>query len=296
MYPRWPTYTSVAERRRKAKLATAKLAKKGQSTSPVVIEAGRNSIARTFWGKAWCKNLESYSDYSNRLPRGRSYVRNGSVVDLQIAPGEVRALVSGSSMYRVRVGISPVPKARWKAICKDCAGAIDSLVELLQGKFSKGVMERMCRQKAGLFPSPAEIQVSCSCPDSAVVCKHVAAVFYGIGARLDHAPRLLFELRQVAEKDLIASAGAGLAVEKKGAGDSRILRDSAALSEMFGLELASDAPADAKAKAPARRRERTPPASRRRPAKSPAATKVSSRERRTNARPTAKGRKSRPVR
>ena len=176
--------------------------RKRASVSPVVIE-GR-TIAKTFWGKAWCDNLERYSDYANRLPRGRTYVRNGSVIDLQIAPGEIKALVSGSEIYKVTVKVAPVSKARWKSICTDCAGAIDSLVELLQGRFSKGVMERVCQQRSGLFPSPDEIKLSCSCPDWADMCKHVAAVLYGIGARLDQQPELLFRLHKVDEKELIA--------------------------------------------------------------------------------------------
>src|ERR1039458_4488689 len=195
MFYEWRPYVSVAERRRKAAREMAKLAKKGHPVSPVVID-GR-AIAKTFWGKSWCENLERYSDYCNRLPRGRTYVRNGSVVDLQIAPSEIKARVSGSEIYEVVVNVSAVPKARWNSICADCAGAIDSLVELLQGRFSKGVMERICQQKTGLFPAPAEIHFTCSCPDWASMCKHVAAVLYGIGARLDERPGLLFKLRKV---------------------------------------------------------------------------------------------------
>jgi uncharacterized Zn finger protein len=157
MFYEWRPYVSVAERRRKAARAMDKLAKKGHPVSPVVIE-GR-AIAQTFWGKSWCDNLERYSDYSNRLPRGRTYVRNGSVVDLQIASGEISAHVSGSELYKVNVKVSAVPKVRWRAICADCAGAIDSLVELLQGRFSKGVMERICQQQTGLFPAPTEIHL-----------------------------------------------------------------------------------------------------------------------------------------
>ena len=156
----WRPYVSVAERRRKAALKMEKLKKKGRPVLPVVLE-GR-TIAKTFWGKAWCDNLERYSDYSNRLPRGRTYVRNGSVVDLQIAACEIKAYVSGSELYTVAVKVAPISKTRWKSICDDCAGAIDSLVELLQGRFSKGVMERICQQKTGLFPSPGEIKLSCS--------------------------------------------------------------------------------------------------------------------------------------
>lgn len=238
----WRPYVSAAQRRLKAARAMEKLSKKGYPALPVVIE-GR-TIAKTFWGKAWCDNLERYSDFANRLPRGRTYVRNGSVVDLQIAPGEVKALVSGSQIYKVAVKVTPVPKARWKSICLDCAGAIDSLIELLQGRFSKGVMERLCQQKTGLFPSPMEIKLSCSCPDWASMCKHVAAVLYGIGARLDQQPELLFTLNEVDEKDLIANAGQGLPLATKAPAAEKTL-DGADLSAMFGLELAQ--PTDAQA-------------------------------------------------
>jgi uncharacterized Zn finger protein len=234
MFYEWRPYVSVAERRRKAAREMAKLAKKGHPVSPVVIE-GR-VIAKTFWGKSWGDNLERYSDYSNRLPRGRTYVRNGSVVDLQITPGEIKAHVSGSEMYEVVVNVSAVPKARWNSICADCAGAIDSLVELLQGRFSKGVMERICQQKTGLFPSPAEIHFTCSCPDWASMCKHIAAVLYGIGARFDERPELLFKLRKVDEKALIAKAGKGVPLSKKGPVATKVLADDG-LSEIFGIEL-----------------------------------------------------------
>jgi uncharacterized Zn finger protein len=231
----WHPYVSVAERRRKAAREMDKLRKKGHPVSPVTVE-GR-TIVKTFWGKAWCDNLERYSDYANRLPRGRTYVRNGSVLDLQIASGEIKALVSGSEIYRVVVKVTPVTKARWRSICKDCAGAIDSLVELLQGRFSKGVMERICRQKIGLFPSPDEIKLSCSCPDWADMCKHVAAVLYGIGARLDQRPELLFRLHEVDEKELIAKASGGLALTKRGPDAAKVLGDED-LSELFGLDMA----------------------------------------------------------
>jgi len=230
----WRPYVSVGERRRTAEFEIARLRKQGRRVSPVVID-GR-TIAHTFWGKAWCDNLEHYSDYENRLPRGRTYVRNGSVVDLQIAPGEVKALVSGTGIYRVEVRVAPVPAPQWTAICTDCAGAIDSLVELLQGRFARGVMERICQPRTGLFPMPDEIQFSCSCPDWASMCKHVAAVLYGIGARLDERPALLFKLRKVDENELIAHAGDGLPLAKEGPGADKVLAADG-LSELFGLEL-----------------------------------------------------------
>ena len=233
----WRPYVSVAERRRQALNEMAKLRKKGHPVSPVIVE-GR-VIVKTFWGKAWCENLERYSDFANRLPRGRTYVRNGSVLDLQIAPGTIRALVSGSSLYKVEVKVTPVAKARWKSICGDCAGAIDSLVELLQGRLAKGVMDRVCREGDGLFPQPSEIKLSCSCPDWADMCKHVAGALYGIGARLDTQPRLLFELRGVDESELVAGAdqGAGRLNSAPGAANVLAHGDVAAL---FGLEMAEN--------------------------------------------------------
>jgi len=228
----------VAQRRSKAAGEMARLKKKGHPVSPVVVE-GR-TIVKTFWGKAWCDNLEGYSDYENRLPRGRTYVRNGSVLDLQIAPGEIKALVSGSQIYKVKVRVTPVAKARWESICKDCAGAIDSLIELLQGRFSKGVMERVCQRKTGLFPSPNEIQLSCSCPDWADMCKHVAAVLYGMGARLDQQPDLLFRLHDVDEKELIAGAGQALPLAKKAPAAKKVLGGED-LSALFGLDMVPDA-------------------------------------------------------
>ena len=231
----WRPYVPVAERRRQALSEMAKLRKKGHPVAPVIVE-GR-TIAKTFWGKAWCENLERYSDFANRLPRGRTYVRNGSVIDLQIAPGEIKALVSGSEIYRVAVKVAPVTKARSQSICKDCAGAIDSLIELLQGRFSKGVMERVCRQQTGLFPSPDEIKLTCSCPDWAGMCKHVAAVLYGIGVRIDQQPDLLFRLHKVDEKELIAGAGKALPLARKAPAATKVL-EGEDLSALFGLDIA----------------------------------------------------------
>ena len=173
----WSPYVSVAERRRMAAKEIEKLRKRGRTISPVVIE-GR-AIAHTFWGKAWCDNLEGYSDFESRLPRGRTYARNGSVVDLQIEAGKVTALVQGSAMYSVTIKIQPVEPARWARIVAECSGKIDSVVELLQGKLSGGVMEVITRGGAGLFPAPRQIALRCTCPDAAVMCKHVAAALYG---------------------------------------------------------------------------------------------------------------------
>jgi uncharacterized Zn finger protein len=232
----WRPYVSVAERRLKAVREMEKRRKKGLVVSPVTIE-GR-MIVKTFWGKSWCENLERYSDFANRLPRGRTYVRNGSVIDLQISSGEIKALVSGTEIYEVAVKVAPVAKTRWRSICKDCSGAIDSLIELLQGRLSKGVMERICQQNTGLFPSPKEIRLSCSCPDWAEMCKHVAAVLYGIGVRLDQQPELLFRLHGVDEKELIAHADAAVPLAKRGPAAAKVLGGED-LSKLFGLDMAA---------------------------------------------------------
>jgi uncharacterized Zn finger protein len=265
-------YVSVAERRRKAQREMAKLAKRGKAIKPVQLE-GR-TIARTFWGKAWCDNLESYMDYENRLPRGRAYVRNGSVVHLDIRPGEIEATVSGSHLYQVKVSIAAAAKARWKKLCHECAGGIGSLVELLQGRFSDHVMGILTRKDTGLFPAPAEIKLKCSCPDWATMCKHVAAVLYGVGARLDQSPELLFTLRSVNHEELITQAVTATDLTGKAPAAGPELAESE-LSAVFGIELdtqtaaATPAPATPTATAPTK-----PPRKTRKPAAAKMAAKA----------------------
>lgn len=251
-------YVPVAQRQAYGKREVAKLVKKGQKVSPVCID-GR-AITSTFWGKAWCTNLESYSDFANRLPRGRTYVRNGSVVHLEIAKGRIKALVSGSKLYEITIDISALPSASWQSLKMQCAGKIGSLVELLQGKLSKSVMELVTNPNEGMFPKPKEIKMRCSCPDYAGMCKHLAAVMYGIGNRLDSAPELLFVLRGIDHLELLEHAiptGPVSTCGKKPA----IAADS--LSELFDIEL-DDTPTPA-AHPPAAEKAKT--------AKKPAAKK-----------------------
>lgn len=230
----WGRYVPVAERKRKAEKAMAKLRKAGHPVSPVVI-AGRK-IATTAWGQAWCSTMESFGDYDSRLPRGRTYVRNGSVVDLQITSGQVTAKVAGSSVYTVKLSIKPLQKKQWKSLREDCANGIDSVVDLLQGKLSQPVMERLCQPGIGLFPKPSEINLSCTCPDWASMCKHVAAAIYGIGARLDHQPELLFVLRGVNHRELISNVDVKAPLATEASAPANILKtdDMAAL---FGLDM-----------------------------------------------------------
>jgi uncharacterized Zn finger protein len=234
MWYEFRPYVSVAQRRANAAREIAKRSKKGQQVSPVAIE-GR-TIALTFWGQAWCSNLESYSDFSNRLPRGRSYVRNGSVVHLEIKPGKVSALVSGSDLYSVDIDFSAATKGDWSKIKSRCAGQIGSLIELLQGKLSKAVMDVVTSREGGLFPKPREIAMECSCPDWAGMCKHIAAVLYGVGARLDQKPELLFVLRGVDHLELIEEAIPNVQQAAPTSNNKKTL-DQSEISDVFGIEL-----------------------------------------------------------
>lgn len=230
----WRPYVPVGVRRARAVKKLEKLRKKGIDITPVAI-AGRQ-IAKTFWGEAWCAHLEAFSDYANRLPRGRTYVRNGSVCHLAIGKGSVDAMVSGSRLYTVKITIHTLPREKWMAVKTRCAGQIGSLLELLEGRLSKSVMSVVTDRTKGLFPLPKEIRLECSCPDWAVMCKHVAAVLYGVGARLDEHPELLFLLRGVDHDELIdAEVGVAAAAGKTKSSRRRIAED--ALADVFGIEM-----------------------------------------------------------
>ncbi len=296
-YGGFAPYVSVAEKRQRSEKEAAKLTKKGQTLSPVRLET--KTIARSFWGKSWCENLESYSDFANRMPRGRSYVRNGSVLHLDIRQGEIEALVAGSSLYKVKVRIKPVEKKRWATLCRASAGSIGSLLELLQGKLSERVMGIMTHRETGLFPAPREIELDCSCPDWADMCKHVAAVLYGVGARLDEKPELLFLLRHVDHRELIGQADslAALTEAKTGAALPTLSADD--VGSVFGIELGTGMPAEPAPAAPAprkagRKTAATPPAvpAPRRARRTAAAKKPAEATRPTHAAKTARGKRS----
>ena len=252
----FPKYVTVAEKKAKAAKKLAQLKKKRPDIAPVVIEG--TILARTWWGKSWNKNLERYADYSNRIGRGKSYVRHGAVLDLKIEGGKVNALVQGTRAkpYEVVVHIAPMKKTNWDHIRKQCQGELRSLPDLLAGKFPKELGEIFLAEGKGLFPTPKEISFDCSCPDWASMCKHVAATLYGIGTRLDEDPLLFFTLRQADTEELVAQA-----VQKK-TGDllaranrksSRVI-DEADLSGLFGIDMdvKPDFSAAAKPQAPKR--------------------------------------------
>ncbi|HZK01416.1 MAG TPA: hypothetical protein VFC96_00970 [Anaerovoracaceae bacterium] len=202
-YYGYPKYVTVAEKKAKAAKSLAKLKKKNPDLEPVIIE-GR-SIAKNWWGKAWNVNLEGYADYSNRIGRGKSYVRNNAVLNLKILKGNVSAIVQGTRAkpYDVEILIDTLGDDKWHEILKLCDRRIDTLEQLVEGKFPKELAIIFEDKKYAMFPSPDEIHFDCSCPDWASMCKHVAAVLYGIGARLDQDPLLFFELRDIDGRDLI---------------------------------------------------------------------------------------------
>ena len=254
----YPPYVPVGARRARARLQVRALEERGVAMQPVELERRGRAIARSFWGRRWCEHLESFSDYANRLPRGRTYVRNGCVCHLAIETGGVDAMVVGRELYHVVIRIRKLKRPAWKAIRTACAGRIGSVLELLQGRLSDRVMEIVTDRDTGLFPKPGEIKLACDCPDWATMCKHAAAVLYGVGARLDRSPELLFRLRGVDEAELIA---ADLALPGGAASADTLADDD--LGSIFGIEL--DAGESAAARKPAVR----PGQKRKQPKKAP---------------------------
>jgi uncharacterized Zn finger protein len=271
-----PVRSRIAQARTYAK---KRAAKQGRELQPVSIEGTK--IAKTFWGKAWCEHLESYSDFSNRLPRGRTYARNGSVVDLKISAGQLEAIVGGSEPYEITIRIDRLKPAHWKKICSNCAMSIDSLLDLLGGRLSDGVMERLTDRRNGLFPSPNEISLNCDCPDGASLCKHLAAVLYGVGARLDQHPELLFLLRDVDHHELISKVVSNDNLNTAfGEPSSELAGED--LGALFGIELDSGGPVATKSRPTKSRPTKS------RPAKGRAAARSTQGQRKTKKRQTKK--------
>ena len=245
---------SVAELEARAEQVAARIAKKEKRELKGVKLAGR-TIAKTFWGKAWCDNIETYRDYAYRLERGRKYVRSGAVIDLVITKGHVQALVVGSERtpYSVSIDIRTMAKAKWDGLVSRMTGKISSLMALAAGKLPKELLEDFCNVETGLFPKSGEISLSCDCPDGAVCCKHVATVLYGIGARLDAEPELFFTLRGVDPQSIISSE----AVVDTLTADASSELASSDLGDVFGISLDAEVPPET-ADEPVERQAPTP--------------------------------------
>ena len=225
-----------AELKQKADISVSNAKKKGNVLEPVVIH-GR-AIAKSWWGSSWCENLERYADYENRLDRGKRYVRTGSVIDLKIEKGRLSARVQGTrrTPYKIEVRISPLSEEKCQAIIEKCGRKIQNLEELLKGSFPEELKELFLGQ-GGLFPTPKEIAFSCSCPDWALMCKHVAAVLYGVGARLDETPSLFFTLRGIEMERFIDVTIANRVEAMLANADqpSERIMDSADITSLFGI-------------------------------------------------------------
>jgi len=249
-------YVSVAKKKARAEKKLKELRKKNPDIHPVIVE-GR-TLARSWWAKSWNTNLERYADYDNRLDRGKSYLRHGAVLDLRIMAGKVQAMVLGTAAtpYKIVVDIQPIGKPQWQEMKKQCEGHLKSLQELLAGKFSKTLGEIFFDKKTGLFPDPKTITFQCSCPDWASMCKHVAAVLYGVGARFDEDPTLFFTLRGVEMSELVADAVSDRTDEllRKTKEKSAKVIDDAELSALFGIDMDIKPDFVEKAESPKRRK------------------------------------------
>lgn len=233
----WWSYEDVKQQKQRVQREIAKRKKRGEKFAVLAAPAGQKKLSATFWGQAWCRNLESYQQYESRLPRGRSYLRQGNVYNLVIAPGKLSAVVAGSELYDTSIVIQPLPKKQWQQIVKLSAGQVGSMLDLLAGKLGDGLMQVLTDKDGGLFPKPREIHFNCSCPDHADMCKHVSAVLYGVGVLLDTQPELLFTLRGVDQAELLSNASnAAITDLSSNAGD---LAD-ADLSAIFGIDLGGE--------------------------------------------------------
>ncbi len=230
-------YETKAEKRRRIGEKLERLRKTDPNIAPLTIEG--NTLAKSWWGKAWGKNLESYADYKSRLSRGKNYVKQGAILDLKIEEGKVNSKISGSGskIYDCEIHIERLSDERLKKILEHCQNKISTLDALLTGDFSEELLELFQDKSYGLFPSPDEISFRCDCPDVANICKHVAATLYAIGTKFDDDPMFFFELRQIESENLIQKS-----VEKKlenmlehvGKKTSRTM-DASKISDVFGL-------------------------------------------------------------
>lgn len=236
-YGGFPPYVSVAEKKQKAQRSLKKLQKQNPNIRPVIIESAK--IANSWWGISWCKNLERYADYLNRISRGKSYAKVGYIFDLQIEPGKITAIVGGSRSkpYNIEIKIDQLADEKWHSISERCSRQIDSITDLIAGKFPKELAGIFTEKGSGLFPSPKEIHFDCDCPDWADMCKHIASVLYGIGNRLDDDPLLFFAMRGLDMEALIKKS-----IEEKtksmlanaSVTSSRVMED-VDIEDLFGL-------------------------------------------------------------
>jgi uncharacterized Zn finger protein len=236
----WWSQEDAAEDRQRVEREINRRRERGEPFEPLSLEGvpARGKLTRAFWGKAWCDHLEAHAHYEHRLPRGRAYLRRGSVYDFEISPGRLSAHVTGAEIYETEILIEPVPAARWRELTARCAGQAESMLDLLAGKLGAETIRLLCDPETGLLPREGEMRARCTCPDHADLCKHAAALLYAAGVKLDADPASLFVLRGVELADLIHQAGGEAVRQAVAAPEQCSLPDDTDLSALFGIELA----------------------------------------------------------
>ncbi len=213
----------------KKKIATFLKENNDDSSLPVTVKSHRK-ICQNYWGEAWCRYVSVYDDYGYRLGPGRSYVRAGAVVHLEIEQGKVSAKVLGSSLYEVEIDVSPLDKDSLKEMLSDEVTGISSMVDLLEGKIPDSMSQSLLCPEGGLFPQSTDIKFSCTCTDYATMCKHVGATLYGIGVRFDEDPHLFFHLRGVDPRILVQKGVAENSLQESNSENHQ------ELGELFGID------------------------------------------------------------
>lgn len=175
----------------------------GEEVRPVV--GTTRKLAAHFWGSAWMKHLALCESGGWSLSAGRTLLRHGCVLDLQLEAGLIRARVMEERLHDVEIALDPLDGERLEELRTICSGKIDSLVPLLEGTLDDALLATLCNAETGLLPEPGAWHMSCTCPDWSEPCPHAAAAIYAAGILIDAEPSLLFRLRQVSPEDLLQS-------------------------------------------------------------------------------------------
>jgi len=169
--------------------------------------ARKDEFGGTWWAKRWISALERLG-WSNRLQRGRTYARQGNVLEVKVRPGRIDARVQGSRKrpYRVTIHIEPLSDSDWDKAASAMAERALFAARLLAGEMPENIEDAFVQCDTQLFPrSEQDIDMSCTCPDWANPCKHIAAVFYTLGTEFDRDPFLLLLLRGMSREHLLAA-------------------------------------------------------------------------------------------
>jgi uncharacterized Zn finger protein len=169
-------------------------------------------FSRTWWGQRFIAALEQFTD-PGRLGRGRSYASGGRILDYTLAKGTVTARVRGSinpyfgvykePIYTTSITIKAISAANWTKVIRRIASRADLVTKLLMNEMPDTIEDVFSELDLHLLPhSERDFVTTCSCPDYANPCKHIAGVYYLLASALDNDPFLMFELRGLSRDDL----------------------------------------------------------------------------------------------